>query len=126
MVQVITSKKAPDAIGPYSQAIATNGFIYTSGQIALNPDSGNLIEGSIKEQTRQVLENLTAVLESAGSNLNKVVKTTVFMQDLAQFADMNEVYAEYFSSHKPARSTVQVAKLPRNAMVEIEAVALQS
>lgn len=126
MVQVITSNKAPNAIGPYSQAITANGLVYTSGQIALDPHSGNLIEGSIKEQTKQVLNNLSAVLESAGSSLDKVIKTTVFMQDLAQFADMNEIYAQYFSDHKPARSTVQVAKLPRNALVEIEAVALQA
>jgi 2-iminobutanoate/2-iminopropanoate deaminase len=124
MIQVATTTKAPKAIGPYSQAIVANGLVFTSGQIALDPKTNTLIEGSIEEQTRQVLNNLSAVLESVGGNLQKALKTTVFLQDMNDFASMNSVYAEFFPTHKPARSTIQVAKLPLNAKVEIEMVAL--
>ncbi len=120
----INTEKAPQAIGPYAQAIKANGFVYTAGQIPLDPKSGNIVEGGIKEQTRQVLENLKAVLEAAGSSLDQVVKATVFLKNIADFAAMNEVYAEYLGNSKPARSTVAVAELPRGALVEIDLVAL--
>jgi 2-iminobutanoate/2-iminopropanoate deaminase len=122
--ETITTDKAPKAIGPYAQAIAANGFVYTAGQIPLDPQSGNLVEGGIKEQTRQVLENLKAVLESAGSSMKQVVKATVFLKNIADFGAMNEVYAEYLEDTKPARSTVAVSELPRNALIEIDLVAL--
>ncbi|HEX9078714.1 MAG TPA: RidA family protein [Desulfuromonadaceae bacterium] len=122
--RVVTTAAAPAAIGPYSQAVALPGLIFCSGQIPLVPSSGKIAEGDIKVQTRQVLENLRAVLEAAGSSLPKVVKTTVFLADMADFAAMNEVYAQYFPAGPPARSTVQVARLPREARIEIEAIAL--
>lgn len=115
---------APKAIGPYSQAIRAGGLLFCSGQIPLDPDSMTLVEGDIQAQTRRVLSNLKAVLEAAGSSLDRVVKTTVFMQDLGEFARMNAVYAEFFPSAPPARSTVQVAGLPRGAGIEIECLAL--
>jgi len=125
MQKIIQTQKAPQAIGPYSQGVAASGsFIFTAGQIPLDPVSGNFVEGGIAEQTRQVLKNLSAVLDAAGSSLKKAVKTTVFLQNLEDFAAMNAVYAEYFKENPPARSTVQVAKLPRGALVEIEVVAL--
>jgi 2-iminobutanoate/2-iminopropanoate deaminase len=124
MKQEIKTNRAPQAIGPYSQAIAAQGFIFVSGQIHLHPETGEMISGSIKEQTRQVLENIKAVLEAAGSSLDNVVKTTVFLQDMNDFAQMNEVYATYFRPPYPARSTIQVARLPREARIEIEAIAL--
>ena len=122
--QVIHTDQAPKAIGPYSQALRANGFVFTAGQVALHPETGQLVEGGIEAQTRQVLANLTAVLAAAGGSLANVVKTTVFMQDLGQFAAMNAVYAEYFTGSFPARSTVQVAALPKGALVEIECVAV--
>jgi len=122
--ETISTDQAPKAIGPYAQAIKANGFVYTAGQIAIDPTSGNFVEGGIKEQTRQVLENLKAVLKAAGSSLNHAVKATVFLKNIDDFAAMNEVYAEYFGNSKPARSTVAVAELPRNALVEIDLVAL--
>ena len=122
--KVVTSPRAPAAIGPYSQAIAAGGFLYTSGQIALVPSTGQMAAGDVKAQTRQVLENLKAVLEAGGTSLPAVVKTTVFLADMGDFAAMNEVYGEFFPGAPPARSTVQVARLPRDARVEIEAVAL--
>jgi len=125
MRQIIKTDRAPAAIGPYNQGILADGsFIFTAGQIPLDPASGNMVAGGIAEQTHQVLKNLRAVLEAAGSSLNRVVKTTVFLQNLDDFAKMNEIYAEYFSDQAPARSTVQVAKLPKGALVEIEAVAV--
>ena len=123
-LQVIHSNSAPKAIGPYSQAIRAGNLLYTAGQVALDPDSGQLVEGGIEAQTRRVLDNLAAVLAAAGGSLANVVKTTVFMQDLGEFAAMNAVYAEYFKQDPPARSTVQVAGLPRGARVEIECVAV--
>ena len=122
--EVIQTDKAPKAIGPYSQAIKIDGFLFTSGQIALNPATGKLIDGDVSAQTRQVLENLKAVLEAGGSSLDRVVKATVYLTDLANFSKMNEIYAEYLGHTKPARSTVGVAALPLGASVEIELVAL--
>lgn len=120
----IHSNNAPNAIGPYSQAIVANGLVFCSGQVALDPASGQLIEGGIREQTRQALENLDAVLQAAGSGLSQVVKTTVFLQNFGDFAAMNEVYGAYMGDTPPARSTVEVAALPRQALVEIECIAL--
>src|SRR5688572_7178314 len=120
----VETANAPAAIGPYSQAIIANGFVYTAGQIPLDPASGQLVEGDIAEQTRRVMQSLQAILEAAGASLQTVVKTTVFLQDMNDFAAMNGVYAEYFGDHKPARSTVQAARLPRDVKVEIEAIAL--
>lgn len=120
----IQTDKAPKAIGPYAQAIKANGFIYTAGQIPIDPKTGNLVEGGITAQTRQVMENLKAVLVAAGSTLNQVVKATVYLRHMGEFAAMNDVYAEYLGKVKPARSTVAVAELPRGALVEIDLVAL--
>lgn len=120
-MKVVFSEKAPAAVGPYSQAIMTNGMIFVSGQL---PIKDGVISNEIAQATRNCIENAKAILEQAGSGLDKVVKTTVFMKDLAQFQDMNAVYGEYFSEHKPARSTIQVAGLPLGAIVEIELIAL--
>ena len=120
----VHTDKAPKAIGPYEQAIKANGLVYTAGQIPLDPKTANLVAGGIKEQTRQVLDNLKAVLEAAGSSLDRAVKATVFLKNMSDFAAMNEIYAEYLGSTKPARSTVAVAQLPRDALVEIDLVAL--
>lgn len=120
----VESPDAPKAIGPYSQAIIANGFIFTAGQVGADPKTGTLVEGGIEAQTEQVLKNIEAVLKASGSNLNAVVKTTVFLADMNDFAKMNEAYAKRFKAPFPARSTVQVARLPRDARVEIEAVAL--
>ena len=122
--EVVQTDNAPKAIGPYEQAIKASGFIYTAGQIPIDPKTGNFVEGGITAQTRQVLENLKAVLEAGGSSLDRVVKATVFLKNMADFAAMNEVYAQYLGSAKPARSTVAVAELPRGALVEIDLVAL--
>jgi 2-iminobutanoate/2-iminopropanoate deaminase len=119
----VVTDKAPKAIGPYEQAIKVGEFVYTAGQIPIDPKTGNFVEGAIAAQTRQVLENLKAVLEAAGSSLDRVVKATVFLKNMADFAAMNEVYAEYLGKTKPARSTVAVAELPRGALVEIDFVA---
>jgi 2-iminobutanoate/2-iminopropanoate deaminase len=121
---VIHSDQAPKAIGPYTQARRVGDLIYTAGQLGLDPASGNLVEGGIEAETRQVWANLTAVLEAAGSDLSHVAKTTVFMADLGEFAKMNAVYAEFFPESAPARSTVQVAALPKGGRVEIECVAV--
>jgi len=122
----VATDKAPAAIGPYSQAIKAGGFVFTSGVIPLDPASGEIVGENITEQTERVLASLKAVLEAAGSGLDKVVKTTCFLQNLGDFAAFNEVYAAAFTSDPPARSTVQVAKLPREVLVEVEAVALLS
>jgi 2-iminobutanoate/2-iminopropanoate deaminase len=119
----ITTEQAPAAIGPYSQAIVTNAMVYCSGQIPINPASGNIESEDIAAQTTQVLSNLRAVLTAAGSGLDKVVKTTIFLTDLNDFQIVNSIYAEAFGTHKPARSTVQVVRLPRAAKIEIEAIA---
>ena len=122
--QVIHTDKAPKAIGPYSQAIRTDTMIYTAGQTALDPATMELVPGGIEEQTRQVLNNLRSVLEAAGSSFEHVVKTTVFLKDMNDFAKMNAIYAEYFGENRPARSTVAVAGLPKGGIVEIEVIAL--
>lgn len=121
---IIRTEKAPAAVGPYSQAVATDHLIFTSGQIGMNPLTGQLRPG-IVEQTNQVLENLAAVLEAAGSSMGHIVKTTIFLTDIAEFSTVNEIYAEAFLGDPPARSTVQVAALPLGALIEIEAVALR-
>jgi 2-iminobutanoate/2-iminopropanoate deaminase len=121
--EVVSTENAPKAIGPYEQAVKCNGLLFTSGQIALDPVTGTLMEGDVSAQTRQVLENLKAVLEAGGSSLDHVIKATVYLTDLGNFAKMNEVYAEYLGHVKPARSTVGVATLPRGAIVEIDLVA---
>ena len=122
--EVIQTGKAPRAIGPYEQAIKINGFLFTSGQIAIDPATGKLIEGDVSAQTRRVLENLKAVLEAGGSSLDQVVKATVYLTDLSTFSKMNGIYAEYLGHVKPARSTVGVASLPLGASVEIDLVAI--
>lgn len=122
--ETVNTDKAPNAIGPYEQAIKVGDLVYTAGQIPIDPQTGNLVSGGIAEQTRQVLENLKAVLEAAGSSLDKVIKATVFLKNMADFAALNEVYGEYLGNAKPARSTVAVADLPRGALVEIDLVAM--
>lgn len=124
MRETVETKSAPSPIGPYSQAIRANGFLFVSGQIAMDPATGGIVSGGIAEQTRQVMNNLSAILEAAGSGLAKVVKTSIFLTNLDDFARLNQVYAEFLGEIKPARSTVQVARLPREVLVEIEAVAL--
>ena len=124
--EVISTPRAPAAVGPYSQAIRIGDFVFTAGQIALAPETGKLVEDSIEAQTRQVMENLTNVLKAAGTTLDNVVKTTIFVTDLGDFATINQVYGSYFASSPPARSTVQVAGLPLGANVEIEVIALVS
>ena len=123
MKQVISTPKASAAIGPYSQAIRVGNLIYTSGQIPINPATGQFVEGGIKEQTRQSLTNVKAILEEAGTSMANVIKTTVFMADMADFADMNGIYAEFFAEPFPARSAVAVKTLPKGALVEIEVIA---
>jgi 2-iminobutanoate/2-iminopropanoate deaminase len=120
----IATNDAPQAIGPYSQAIKVNGLVYTSGQIALDPATGNLVDGSFEEQVHRVFRNLEAVLREAGSGFEQVVKATVYLTDLANFQALNAIYAEYFGAHKPARTTVGLSQLPRGAAVEIDLVAL--
>lgn len=124
MKEIIKTEHAPNAIGPYSQAVRANGFVFCSGQIPLDPQTGRFVEGGIQEQTEQVLRNLMAVLEAAGTTLDRVVKTTVFLSNLNDFGAMNEVYARFFEDACPARSTVEASRLPRDARVEIEAIAL--
>lgn len=124
MREIIMSDNAPAPIGPYSQAIRANGFVFVSGQIPLDPVTGNIVQGGVAEQTHQVLKNLRVVFEAAGSGLQEVVKTTIFLTNLDDFQKINQIYAEYFGEAKPARSTVQVSRLPREALIEIEAVAL--
>lgn len=121
----IATESAPGAIGPYSQAIASGEFVFASGQVALDPQSGQLVDGDVQAQTRQAIENLSAVLQAAGSSLARVVKTTVFLTTMQNFGPMNEVYGQFFVGEPPARSTVAVAELPRNALVEIEVIALR-
>ena len=122
--RVVKTEEAPGAIGPYSQAVVAGGFVYASGQIPIDPATGQFVEGGVREQTTQVLRNLSKVLEAAGSSLARVVKTTVFLADMNDFVAMNEVYATFFAEEPPARSTVQAARLPRDARVEIDVVAL--
>jgi 2-iminobutanoate/2-iminopropanoate deaminase len=120
----VQTDQAPQAIGPYSQAIKAGGFLFASGQIPTDPGTGQFVAGGIAEQTEQVLKNLSAVLKAGGSSLARVVKTTVFLADMNEFASMNEVYAKFFAEHPPARATVEAARLPRDARVEIEAIAI--
>lgn len=122
--KIIATDKAPKAIGPYSQAVQSGSLLFTAGQIALNPATGEMVSGGVEAQTRQVLTNLKNILEAAGAGLGYVVKTTVFLQDMADFAAMNAVYAEFFPENPPARSTIAVAALPKGAAVEIEAVSM--
>lgn len=122
--KAVEAADAPKAIGPYSQAIIANGFVFTAGQIGSDPKTGQLVEGGIEEQTEQVLKNIAAVLKASGSSMQDVVKTTVFLADINDFAKMNEIYARHFAAPFPARSTVQVARLPRDAKIEIEVVAV--
>ena len=122
--EIIHTEKAPKAIGPYSQAIRTDSMIFAAGQTGIDPATGDLIPGGVEEQTRQVLANLRNVIEAAGSSFKHVVKTTVFLRDMNDFAKMNAIYAEYFGENPPARSTIAVAGLPKNGLVEIEAIAL--
>jgi 2-iminobutanoate/2-iminopropanoate deaminase len=119
----VSTVRAPKAIGPYSQGVTINGLLFTAGQVALDPEKGELVSGGITEQTTRALENLRGVLAAAGTDFSQVVKTTVFLADMADFADMNAVYARAFGDHRPARSTVAVAGLPRGARVEIEVIA---
>jgi 2-iminobutanoate/2-iminopropanoate deaminase len=121
--ETVSTTGAPRAIGPYSQGIKAHGFLFTAGQVGFDPESGELVDGGIAEQTHRVLQNLRAILRAGGTDVSQVVKTTVFLVDMADFALMNEVYAEFFGDHRPARSTVAVASLPRGARVEIEAIA---
>ena len=124
MKKVVATEEAPKAIGPYSQAIVHNGLAYLSGQIPLDPSTGKVVEGDIAIQTARVLDNLSAVLEACGASLENVVKTTVFIKDMGEFARMNEVYGRYFAANPPARSTVEAARLPRDVRVEIDAIAI--
>lgn len=124
MREIISTDRGPKALGPYSQAIKANGFIFVSGQGAVDPATGKLVEGDTARQTERTLENLKAILEAAGSSLHKAVKATVFLKDMNDFAAMNEVYARYFLKNPPARSTVEVARLPRDVRVEIDLIAL--
>jgi 2-iminobutanoate/2-iminopropanoate deaminase len=123
-METISTENAPGAIGPYSQAVKVGEFVFCSGQIPIDPATGNFVSDDVSEQTRQVLVNLEAVLKEAGSGLGSVVKTTVFVVDMNDFAAMNEVYAQFFTENKPARATVQAARLPRDAKVEIECIAI--
>jgi 2-iminobutanoate/2-iminopropanoate deaminase len=125
MREIVSTRDAPQAIGPYSQAIKANGFVFTSGQIAIDPATQQVIAGDVAAQTERVLRNLSEILEAAGSGLGKVVKSTVFLKSMDDFAAMNAVYAKYFSSAPPSRSTVEVARLPRDVLVEIDVIALE-
>jgi 2-iminobutanoate/2-iminopropanoate deaminase len=124
MREVISTKDGPQAIGPYSQAIKANGFVFVSGQVAIDPTSQQVISGDVAAQTERVMKNLTGILKAAGSGLEKVVRSTVFLKNMGDFAAMNEVYGKYFSSAPPARSTVEVARLPKDVLVEIDVIAL--
>lgn len=121
--QIIYTKSAPEPIGPYSQARKSDIFIYTSGQIPIDPATGSLVEGDIKTQTRQALENIKAILEAGYSSISKVIKVTVFLKNIEDFGGMNEIYAEYFGESKPARSTIEAARLPKDSLIEIDVIA---
>jgi 2-iminobutanoate/2-iminopropanoate deaminase len=124
MKRIVKTEKAPAPVGPYNQAIISGNFVFTAGQIPINPETGNLEPNDIKIQTKRVIENLRAVLQASGSDLSEVVKTTVFLKDMNDFALMNEVYAQYFSDNSPARSAVEVARLPKDVLVEMECIAI--
>jgi len=123
MKKIVKTADAPNPVGPYNQAIITGGFVFTAGQIAIDPKTNQLLQGDVREQTRLVLKNLGAILRAAGSDLDKVVKTTVYLKNMAEFPLMNEVYAEFFLENFPARSTVEVSRLPKDVLVEIDCVA---
>ncbi len=123
MSEVVATKDAPQAIGPYSQAIKSNGFLFSSGQIAIDPATGQVIGGDVTAQTERVMKNLAAILKAANLGLNRVVKTTVYLKSMGDFATMNEIYGRHFGEHRPARSTVEVARLPKDVLVEIDVVA---
>lgn len=125
MKTIINTDKAPQAIGPYSQAVEVNGMIYTSGIIPINPVDGTLVTGSVEEQAEQALKNLKALVEESGSSMEQVIKTTVFIKDMNDFAKINEVYARYFTDNYPSRSCVEVARLPKDVLIEIEAIAIK-
>jgi 2-iminobutanoate/2-iminopropanoate deaminase len=122
--EIISTPKAPQAIGPYSQATRAGGFLFTAGQIALDPATGQIVEGDVPRQTERVMENLKAILEAAGSSFDRVVKATVYLKDMGDFAAMNQVYGRYFATNPPARSTVEAARLPRDVRVEIDLIAV--
>ena len=122
MKEIISTDKAPKAIGPYSQAVRAGGFLFTAGQIALDPATGQIVEGDVARQTERVMQNLKAIVEAAGSSLDRAVKATVYLKDMGEFAAMNEVYGRYFASNPPARSTVEAARLPRDVRVEIDLI----
>ncbi len=122
-MKITATDSAPKAVGPYSQAISCNGILYCAGQIPLDPITMQIVEGGIEEQAKQVLKNIDAVLQASGTEKNKVIKTTVFLEDMNDFPKMNTIYEEFFGYHKPARSTIQVAKLPKDALIEIEVIA---
>jgi 2-iminobutanoate/2-iminopropanoate deaminase len=124
MIETIVTDRGPKAIGPYSQAVRANGFVFLSGQIALDPTTQQIVEGGIVVQTERVLENLKAILEASGSSMHRVVKTTVFLADMNEFGAMNEIYSRYFVNNPPARSTIEASRLPRNVRVEIDLIAL--
>jgi 2-iminobutanoate/2-iminopropanoate deaminase len=123
MADVVATKDAPQAIGPYSQAIKSGGFLFSSGQIAIDPASGQVIEGDVAAQTERVMKNLAAILKAGGLSLQRVVKTTVYLKSMGDFATMNEIYGRHFGEHRPARSTVEVARLPKDVLVEIDVIA---
>lgn len=124
MIETVTTDRGPKAIGPYSQAVRANGFVFLSGQIALDPKTQQIVEGGVSLQTERVLENLKGIVEAAGSSMQRVVKTTVFLADMNEFGAMNEVYSRYFVNNPPARSTIEASRLPRNVRVEIELIAM--
>ena len=124
-MKIIETKNAPGAVGAYSQGIVSNGFVYSSGQLPLVPETGELISDDVKKATKQSLENVKAIVEAGGSSVEKIVKVNIFLDDVNDFAAVNEVYAEYFTEHKPARSCVEVANLPKNGLLEIEAIAVK-
>ena len=123
MNKIVSTDRAPKAIGPYSQAVIANGFVFVSGQIPLDPATGQIVQGGIAEQTARVFENMKNVLEAAGSSLDQAVKTTVYLKDIGDFAPMNEVYARYFPAHPPARAAIEAARLPRDVLIEIDCIA---
>lgn len=124
-MKIINTKNAPAAIGPYSQAILVNNILFTSGQIPINPETNEIVSSDIEEQTKQVLKNIKAILEEAGYNLNDVAKTTIYLKDLQHFGTVNKLYEEFFNAHKPARTTIEVSRLPKDVLIEIDAIALK-
>ncbi|HOA63382.1 MAG: RidA family protein [Acholeplasmataceae bacterium] len=124
-MKIINTKNAPAAIGPYSQAILVNNILFTSGQIPINPETNEIVSSDIEEQTKQVLKNIKAILEEAGYNLNDVAKTTIYLKDLQHFGTVNKLYEEFFNGHKPARTTIEVSRLPKDVLIEIDAIALK-